>query len=433
MPPEYGIAKGTRRITDLFFGNPSDMNESLSIFETLATNRSIGCKLHQQKIPANPMKIKITLLAFFSLFLSTTVFSQTTITGSFVFQSILRTYRVYVPAIYNPSVAVPLVLNLHGYTSNALQQEAYGNFCPIADTADFLIVCPDGTFDVTNNQYWNSFDVPGGPDDVAFLSALIDTVSSHYNIDQRCIYSTGMSNGAIMSYDLAYKLSYRITAIASVAGDMIYSHMNACHPLHPTPIMEIHGTADATVLYSGDTNFEPIDTLIKFWVNFNHCSSNPTLTHLPDINTTDGCTADHYVYSGGDSSSTVEFYKIIGGGHSWPGASLNINITNMDFNASVEIWRFFRQYKLTQLSNGIPENKNEINFSIYPNPSSGNFNLNFNDDSKKTITVTDCLGQVVQSFESASESTTIYLQDQGLYFVTVSSNNKISTQKIMRD
>src|ERR1041385_3751203 len=263
------------------------------------------------------MKTKLFTAVFFLLCYSTTSFSQSVINGSFVFQSLLRSYILYVPAIYNSSTAVPLVMNFHGYTSNSSQQLYYGDFRAIADTADFIIVCPNGTLDQTNNQYWNTFDVPGGPDDVAFTNALIDTISAHYNIDQHCIYSTGMSNGAIMSYDLAYKLSYRITAIASVAGSMIYSHMSTCNPVHPTPVMEIHGTADSTVKYNGDIYFEPIDTLLKFWVDFNHCSSTPAMNSLPDIDSFDGCTADHYVYSGGDSGTTVELYKIIGGGHSW--------------------------------------------------------------------------------------------------------------------
>ena len=38
---------------------------------------------------------------------------------------------------------------------------------------------------------------------MGFLSNLIDTISSQYNINQDKIYSTGMSNGGFMSYKLA--------------------------------------------------------------------------------------------------------------------------------------------------------------------------------------------------------------------------------------
>ncbi|CAN5251437.1 hypothetical protein BH09BAC5_BH09BAC5_05490 [soil metagenome] len=378
------------------------------------------------------MKNKFTLLLVISVFCSVFLNAQSTISGSFMYQSVLRTYRIYIPAIYNPSVAVPLVLNLHGYGSNNIQQESYGDFRSIADTANFIIVHPNGTLDQSSQRFWNCFGT-STVDDVGFLSALIDTISASYSIDPNCIYSTGMSNGGFMSYDLAYLLSNRIAAIASVAGDMIYSHLNACAPYHPTPIMQIHGTADATVSYTGDAYFEPIDTLVKFWVNFNHCNPVPVVTNLPDINTSDGCTATHYVYTGGDSGSTVEFYKINGGGHSWPGANFNINITNMDFNASVEIWRFFRQYKLNNLANGIAPHGFEIGIPVYPNPSTGNFNLKFRDDRKRTIAITDCCGKLIQSFNCSAATVGFYIEECGMYFVNVSDGENSSTQKIIRN
>lgn len=372
----------------------------------------------------------ISLPVFCFLFLHS--YSQTTISGSFMYQSIQRTYRVYIPASYNASVAVPLVLNLHGYGSNNNQQEAYGDFRPIADTAGFIIVHPNGTVDASGNRYWNSFSASGGVDDAGFLSMLLDTVSAIYNIDQNRIYSTGLSNGGFMSYDLTYLLSHRIAAIASVAGTMVYSHLNACNPLHPTPVMHIHGTADGTVPYAGDAYFVPVDTLVKFWVDFNHCNPTPSVTNVPNTNTSDGCTAVHYVYSGGDSGTTVEFFKIIGGGHSWPGALININITNMDFSASKEIWRFFSQYRLNNLSNAIQTYGFEIGIPVYPNPSNGNFNLKFIDESTRIVTITDCLGQVVSEFNCSGTAYEFYLELPGIYFVTVSDGERVSTQKIIR-
>lgn len=377
-------------------------------------------------------KLKFIFPAVFC-FLFLHSFSQTTISGSFMYQSILRTYRIYIPASYNASVAVPLVLNLHGYGSNNNQQEAYGDFRPIADTANFIIVHPNGTLDLTGNRYWNCFGGSATVDDVGFLSMLIDTVSAIYNIDPNRIYSTGLSNGGFMSYDLTYLLSHRIAAIASVAGGMVYSHMNVCNPLHPTPVMQIHGTADGTVPYAGDAYFEPVDSLIKFWVDFNHCNTTPLITNVPNTNTSDGCTAVHYVYSGGDSGATVEFFKIIGGGHSWPGAIININVTNMDFNASTEIWRFFSQYRLNNLSNAIQTYGFEIGIPVYPNPSNGNFNLKFIDESNRIVTVTDCLGQVVSEFNCSGTASEFYLELPGIYFVTVSDGVRVSTQKIIRN
>lgn len=385
-------------------------------------------------IPTNylSIKTKIAFPAFCSILLATCVIAQTTVSGSFMFGGITRTYRLYIPAIYNPSVAVPLVLNLHGYGSNNTSQEAYGDFRPIADTANFIIAHPNGTLDGSGNRYWNSFN-GSTVDDVGFLSALIDTISAGYTIDKNSVYSTGMSNGGFMSYDLACSLSYRIAAVASVTGSMIPPHKNSCSPLHPTPVMQIHGTADATVPYNGSSSFIHIDTLVNYWAKFNNCLLTPAITPVPDINTADGCTAERHVFDGGTTGSTVELFKIQGGGHSWPGAPVNINVTNMDFSASIEIWRFFRKYKLNVLSGGIRENVSEtFSFNIHPNPSKDIFKIEFSGNSKKTITVSTCLGQVVQHFECSCDKANFSIENKGLYFITIANDNQVRTEKIVK-
>jgi polyhydroxybutyrate depolymerase len=90
------------------------------------------------------MRTTTLILCLLTLGLAT---AQTTVTGTIKSGGLTRDYRLYIPAMYTGSTTVPLVLNLHGYTSNAAEQEFYGNFRPIADTANFLIVHPNGTID----------------------------------------------------------------------------------------------------------------------------------------------------------------------------------------------------------------------------------------------------------------------------------------------
>lgn len=174
---------------------------------------------------------------------------------------------MYKPAAYTGTTPVPLVLNLHGYTSSNFEQLFYGDFRAIADTANFLIVLPNGTLDAQGKRFWNTFGTNSTVDDVAFISHLLDTLQATYNIDKQRIYSTGMSNGGFLSYSLACELNQRITAIASVTGSMIESKVIACKPTRPVPVMEIHGTADATVPYNGSpvSGFVGIPTLVAVW------------------------------------------------------------------------------------------------------------------------------------------------------------------------
>ncbi|NUM50197.1 MAG: T9SS type A sorting domain-containing protein [Flavobacteriales bacterium] len=368
------------------------------------------------------MNLKSLLSSFFLLFVLTNMYSQTTVVDSFLYGGISRDYRIYIPSVYNGINPVPLVFNLHGYGSVNSAQEVYGDFRPIADTANFIIVAPNGSFDGSNKRFWNTF---GGSsvDDIGFISALIDTVSAYYNIDTTRIYSTGMSNGGFMSYQLACFLGNRITAIASVTGTMTHFYFGTCTPPKPTPVMQIHGTLDATVPYVGNLAFVHVDTLVNFWVNFNNCSPTPIYNLLPDIVPTDGCVAEHYAYQNGTNNSSVELYKIIGGGHSWPGAPVNINITNMDFSASKEIWRFFSQYKLDQLNNiNIKIQPNTIR--VFPNPSNNTFSVWFNNNETRNINVYNTLGMLVYSISTNDQQITIELEEKGVYFLLPDYNHR---------
>lgn len=353
-----------------------------------------------------------------------------TINGSIQHDGIQRDYILYVPAIYNAATPVPLVFNLHGYTSNNVAQLFYGEFRPIADTANFILCAPNGTIDGQGNRFWDAFGA-GVVDDLGFITALIDHISAQYSIDADRVYSTGMSNGGFMSYDLACFRSDRFAAIASVTGTMTLARLAQCNATHPTPVMQIHGTADGTVNYNGSAGVSGIEPLVAHWVQFNNCNAAPTITAVPNTSTTDGCTAERYVYTGGDAGSTVEFYKIIGGGHTWPGAPVTIGVTNQDFSASKEIWRFFRQYSLANLTSIGDVQPTEL-FTIAPNPSTDDFDLRFADAQPRMLSVFDATGQRVMEQRLRGINTELRLPGAGVYFVTVMEGQRTVTRRVVR-
>ena len=291
--------------------------------------------------------MRITLLFLFFLFMQS-IFAQQSVSGSFVLEDSTRTYTIYIPQVYldNPSTEVPLLLNLHGYGSVNWQQMFYGDFRPIADAENFIVCHPNGTVDATGSRFWNVGFTNSTIDDVSFLSALIDTISTKYNIDTDKVFSTGMSNGGYFSYYLACNLSNRIAAIASVTGAMTKGTPATCSPQHATPVMEIHGDADGTVPYNGGALNESTQDGLDYWINYNNANTTPIFSAVPNINTSDNCTAEHYVYKNGNNCVEVEHYKILNGGHTWPGAPINIGsgATNHDINASLLIWEFFLKY-----------------------------------------------------------------------------------------
>ena len=269
------------------------------------------------------------------------IFGQQTINDSILINGTYRNFITYVPSIYQPSQPTPLIFNLHGRTSTAWQQMWYGDFRDIADTANFIIVHPQGLLDNTGVTHWNLGQ--SNIDDIGFLNSLYSHLVSNYNINLDQVYSTGMSNGGYMSYYLACNMNDKIAAIASVTGAMgSFTQLN-CNPNHPTPVMEIHGTADFTV------PFNDIINGIEYWRDYNNCNLIADTTLIPDLNFGDLSTVEHIVYNNGDNGVTTELFKVINGGHTWPGSNLSTGVTNYDINASIEIWKFFSRYDINGL------------------------------------------------------------------------------------
>jgi polyhydroxybutyrate depolymerase len=298
--------------------------------------------------------------------------AQETVNGTIIHDGMERSYILYIPDSYTGDIPVPLVLNFHGWTSTAQAQMFYGDFRSIADQEGFLVIHPQGTL-FQGNTHWNvgGWTVGSTVDDVGFTSALLDSISEEYNINQERIYSTGMSNGGFMSFLLACQLSNRIAAIASVTGSMTPETYNNSNPLHPTPIMQMHGTSDDLVLYGGTDWSRSIDDVLSYWVDYNDCDTTPIITALPDLDPNDGSTVEHYVFDNGNNGVKVEHFKITGGGHTWPGNLYGGAGTNYDINASDEIWNFFSKYDINGVINPVGIEISDPGYEImgnFPNP-----------------------------------------------------------------
>lgn len=376
-----------------------------------------------------------SIFSTFCLILSVNSFAQTTISGSFDFGGITRSYSYYVPASYIPGEAVPLVLNLHGLGTDGTYQAQNRDFRPIADTANFIVVHPDGST-LFGQHFWNYGNILGSTvDDVGFLEALIDTIASHYTINDQRIYSAGVSNGSFMCYYLACE-SDRFAAIGAVTGSMSVEMYNECNPSYPTPVIHIHGTDDNINPYEGTSTMTGIDETIQFWVNQNSCNVVPVITPVPNSNTTDNATATHYLFYGGINNHSVELFKVTGGGHSWPGSPItgSSEVTCMDFDATKELWRFFSQYERATLS--ILEEIGTENVAIYPNPTNNSVKVNL---PSKTQVVSYSLftseGKRVQNGniqDVLNFDLDLSGEELGMYFLHVLIDGKKSVIKIIK-
>lgn len=318
------------------------------------------------------MKSKIAILSLLVFLSIIEIGAQETIFKTIQHGDLTREYIVYVPAGYDSSVAVPLMFNFHGYTGQAEGHMNNSNMKPVADAEGFILVYPQGAL-FFGNTHWNvgAWTLGSTTDDLGFTEAMIDELASTYTIDQDRIYSCGYSNGGYFSFELACQLSHRVAAIGSVGGKMSSQTFNACNPSHPMPIVTIHGTEDNIVTYYGPepAGSKTINQLNAYWQNYNNTNSSPIVVNVPNVNTFDGSTVEYFSYQNGDNCTVVDHYKVIGGGHDWPGVW-----GNRDIDASSVIWNFVSKYDINGLIGCMTTTSNEFNLvsskiHIYPNPS----------------------------------------------------------------
>ena len=258
-----------------------------------------------------------------------------------------RELYIYIPANYSENGSpVPLLFSLHGYTSRAIWNLGYTGFRSIADEEGFIVIYPQGSILPTTGQtHWNvgGWTTSSTTDDIDFIESLIDWTGANFNINLDRVYSTGMSNGGFMSYHLACNLSSKVAAIASVTGSMTPQTYNSCNPIHPTPILQIHGLDDGVVPYYGNSVSRPIPEVIEYWKNYNDCSVM-AVGDLIDSNG-DGYAGSMEMHEECLNDVSVQSWVLSGFGHTWP------SVPDDDIHAASVIWNFVKQYDINGFIN----------------------------------------------------------------------------------
>ena len=252
------------------------------------------------------------------------------------YNGVERQYVMYVPQNHDGSSRLPLMLNFHGFGGQAGDYMSYTNMSSIADSENFILVYPQGT-NLDGYSHWNA-DLNGDDnksdvDDLGFIEALVNKLYSENLIDLKRVYAVGYSNGGMMSYALACYKSNLIAAIGSVSGYMI---QNECTPSHPIPLIKLHGTTD---YYDGGADYNSVESVLDFWINFNNTNTDPIINNIND----NGTSITSYKYENGNNNVSVEHYKIIDGGHVWFSNDFNGK------NTGQLIWDFVSKYDIDGL------------------------------------------------------------------------------------
>lgn len=268
-------------------------------------------------------------------------------TKSVDFDGAPREYRIATPTV-EPSRGrgLPLILNFHGFRSNAVQQAVYSQLEEKGPAAGFVVITPQGT---GPSAFWNILPNVPKPDDVAYTETLIDAAREQTCIDPARVYATGISNGGGMSTLLACELSNRIAAVAPVAGVNL---VQPCPRGRPISVLAFHGEADAVVPFAGGkpavgTAIEtpPVEDAVAAFAERDGCRARP-------VERTIGTEVRRVSYRGCDRGTDVELYSVTNGGHTWPG-SLDVprlGHVTQDVNAADLILDFFAAHPRSRTS-----------------------------------------------------------------------------------
>ena len=236
---------------------------------------------------------KKILLLF--LFIPLFGIAQQQINQTMIHDGNAREYIVYIPASYDGSTSYPLLFSFHGGGGTSSDFINTNDMRPIADTAGFIAIYPQAAIDPDDGSFSWLHKAPTTHNDIFFIEAIIDTLSTQYMIDNNRVYACGYSEGGIFSYELGCRLNNRIAAFSSVSGSMLvdafrdsYYDLGFCSPVHPTAVLLIPGTNDMSP-HSAYSGFQPYymsaDEITTYWSNYNNTDINPIISQLPNINT----------------------------------------------------------------------------------------------------------------------------------------------------
>jgi polyhydroxybutyrate depolymerase len=242
-----------------------------------------------------------------------------------------RTYRLFVPPGYDGHQRLALVLDLHGSGGSSAGQAGNSGFEMLSASGERFIVA---TLDAVDAR-WNFPIQNSRPDDVAYVSDVIDHVAARVCTDFGRVYATGFSGGARMTSLLGCRLGARIAAIAPVSGLRL---PGAGCGGRAVPVLTFHGLADPQNTYDGHVPdrgeewVESVPDALAGWARQDSCKGNAILDDPPGPLST-------MRYEGCADGSEVRIIRIDGLGHAW---------TRKEVDTTVVMWQFFKSHRLNR-------------------------------------------------------------------------------------
>lgn len=196
-----------------------------------------------------------------------------------------RSYVLHVPATYDGSKPVPLVVDFHGVGGTGRDELASSPYPAVTDPEGVVMAFPDGMPGPAGTA-WNM-----GPccvanvDDVGFTRALVTHVKETACIDPDRVYAVGVLTGGGMVYDLACQAADVFAAVAPAAFDLLQETVDTCRPTRPITEISFRGTAVSRVPYAGGASsmvtgmpitFLGAEATFERWAQIDGCTGSPS-------------------------------------------------------------------------------------------------------------------------------------------------------------
>jgi PKD repeat protein len=118
-----------------------------------------------------------------------------------------------------------------------------------------------------------------------------------------------------------------------------------------------------------------------------------------------------------------------------PTVTSNYTVTSTGTTCPSWTWTAVFTQSVQTCGTGVVKNAaSGISFNLYPNPTNGDFTIELNNGTTKTIEILDMTGRMVYTSTTSSDKVNCNLSAlaKGIYYVRVQSNNSIEVAKIVK-
>ncbi|MDY0828508.1 hypothetical protein SK224_05135 [Microbacterium sp. BG28] len=216
----------------------------------------------------------------------------------------MNTWYVYVPESYDPSVASPLVVSLHGGLMTGWGQAVYSSWTNVADREGFVVVFPDAA----SRRFWTIDIAPGriaemtapNPEglylnppprdpsanhDISLIRGVIDWASVEYAIDAERVFLHGMSMGEAMTSTFVRRFGYLLAGAAGsgapIDADLLFDDRGGVvNTGGPLPMWQSRLDLDEGPQSFATQGAELVRQNRDYWLRVNEIDDPPAISIL---------------------------------------------------------------------------------------------------------------------------------------------------------